>query len=152
MAVNQAHRTLWGRFVLGLFILAWGSASAQPCLMAMDLPDQPPAVADHGTHAQHGSHHNEMPDCAHCPSTDVSATTLCAQGFNADCGVVPESNSDSRGNNQKIKLDLQPAISPGTRHEPFKRLSRPLARLGDVRQHKRRIGPALTIKHCVFLK
>ena len=138
--------------VLVMFIVAWGSASAQPCLMAMDLSDQPPAVAEHGMHAQHGSGHDEMPDCEHCPPTTVTASAMCGQGLNADCGVVPESNSDSRGNNQKIKLDLQPAISPTAWHEPFKLLSRPLARLGDMRQQKRRTGPALTIKYCVFLK
>ena len=88
MAVNQAHRTLWGRIVLGLFILAWGSASAQPCLMAMDLSDQPPVVAEHEVHAHHDSGHEKMPDCEHCPPVATSASTLCAQGLNADCGVI----------------------------------------------------------------
>ena len=152
MAVNQAHRTLWGRIVLGLFILAWGSASAQPCLMAMDLSDQPPTVAEHGMHAQHGSGHEEMPECEHCPPADISVTSLCAQGINADCGVASEGSSDSRGYNQKLEFDTQPAILPDTRHAPFKPLLRPFAPVDDVRQHKRRIGPALTIKHCVFLK
>ena len=152
MAVNQALRALCGRIVLGLFILAWGSASAQPCLMAMDLPDAPPAVADHGLHAQHGSGHDEMPDCEHCPPTGVSVTTLCAQGLNANCGAVPEGNTDGRGHNQKLEIDLQPAVSPGTRQDLFKPLLRPCAPSDDVRQRKRRISPALTIMHCVFLK
>lgn len=138
--------------VLGLFILAWGSASAQPCLMAMDLSDQPPTVAEHGSHAQHGSGHDEMPDCEHCPPTAGTASTLCGQGLNADCGVVPDGNTDGRGYHQKPKFDTQPAILPDTRHVPFEPLFRPFAPVGDVRQHKRRIGPALTIKYCVFLK
>lgn len=152
MAVNQTLRTLWGRFVLCLFILAWGSASAQPCLMAMDLSDQPPVVAEHGMHAQHGSGHDEMPECEHCPPIAVSASALCAQGLNADCGVALDGTSDGRGFSQKLEFDIQPAISPGTRHAPFKPLLKPFARSGDIRQYKRRIGPALTIKHCVFLK
>ena len=152
MAVNQALRTIWGRMVLGLFILAWGSASAQPCLMAMDLSAQPPAVAEHAMHAQHGSGHDEMPDCEHCPPTAVTASSLCAQGLNADCGVVPDGNTDGRGNHQKPKFETQLAILPDTRQTPFKPLLRPFAPVGDVRQHKRRIGPAISIKYCVFLK
>lgn len=152
MAVNQAHRTFWGRIILSLFILAWGSASAQPCLMVMDLPAEPPAAGAHATHGEHASSHDEMPECEHCPSTAMSAAALCAQGLNADCGAVPESNSDGRSNNPVFKSDAQPAMPNGIRHENYKPQFRPATYFGDQRQLKRRTGPSLSIKHCLFLK
>lgn len=152
MALSQAHRTHWGRIVLGLFILAWGSASAQPCLMAMNSPDQPQSVAMHGMHGEHGSGHDEMPDCEHCPPAATSAAALCAQGVNADCGSVPDSNSDGRSQYQKLKFDIQPAMPSGLHEEEYKPALRSFAYPGDKRQLKHRCGPALNVKHCVFLK
>lgn len=152
MAINQAHRTFLGRIVLGLFIVAWGSASAQPCAMATGSQPQPSAIEMHSAHGEHGPDHAEMSACEHCPPAEMPASALCAQGLNVDCGAVPDTNSDSRGHHQKLKFDVQPALSPGSGHDRSRPVLIPLSQDGDRRQYKRRIGPSLAIRHCRFLK
>lgn len=144
----------WRRAVLSLVVLSWAGVSAQPCLMAMEMGQESPAISEQH-HEMHGSHdsdqHAEQP-CDHCPPDAGAKLQGCAVGMNADCGDVVEYSAESRKSEFKPKFaDVGDAfVGP-----PESRLTSPsnLDRSWhDPGLLKRRTGPSRSIQFCVFLK
>ena len=144
MLINQAHKASWGRFVLSLLVLAWASASAQPCLMAMEMAKEQPAMEEHAGHEGHGGVEHE---CNHCPPDGGCATIS-----RADCNSLPEFNIESRHLELKLKSVFNAALPAGFGQVLFEPEFHPPPPLRDVRSLRHDTEPSLSVLYCVYLK
>ena len=154
---NRMKSSIWGRLALGMLVLSWVSASAQPCLMGMAMAADAPLMAEHSMHGQHGMDHAAGDDaahgCGHCPPADDRSAAPCASLLSADCGVLPDYSVDGRGSNLKLDKDtVQFAVLPHVPIESVFTTVSPAPLCLDSGQLKYATGPALTIQYCVFLK
>jgi hypothetical protein len=155
---KQTLITAWGRFVLSVFVFAWLNATAQPCLMAMNLPAQADAMSSHVMHGmdQVEQHANE-PEvtnkrCAHCPPMGaMNHGSPCAALQAADCDDLPQSTIDAR--QDKLKLKNVPGLFAIV-HAPPVPLVPPLP-IAPRQPYEECLafpaGPSLSILNCVFL-
>lgn len=144
---NQARRAKLGRFVLSLFVLAWASASAEPCLMALESGDGV-LVAAHAGHGQPAARHTSAHHCSHC----LPGGGLCASGVNADCGSLPVFSAGERHVQPKLKHPLPvPVVIEALWHNGQVAAGPPVTFI-DLHQLGQSPGPSLSIRHCVFLK
>jgi len=155
---KQTLITAWGRFVLGVFVFAWLNATAQPCLMAMNLPAQADAMSSHVMHGMDqveqraNDHAVANKRCAHCPPTGtMNHESLCATLQAADCDDLPQSTIDAR--QDKLKLKDVPGLF-AIAHAPPVPLVPPLP-IAPRQPYEKclhfRAGPSLSILNCVFL-
>jgi len=153
---NRLKSSNWGRLVLGLLLLSWVSASAQPCLMAAEMtPDATLAAghSDHGEHAQHDANPGSGHGCAHCPPGGNHNGGPCASGLNADCGGIPDYRPDGRS--AKFKLDgkfVPVAVVPAVPPDAFAAADGAPSACSRPGQLRFAAGPTLSIRYCVFLK
>lgn len=152
---NRLQTGAWGRFVLGMFVIAWLNIAAQPCLMAMEMaPDAAPATehAAHSGHADHMSDETYKTDCGHCPTNMIDQEVLCETGTAAGCEVFPGYNVDGRQFEKQLK-DFPPLLLVSA-IEWSPDFSVPVALIPpqDHRRLKFAGDPPLNIRHCVFLK
>lgn len=161
--MNKPHKkqtliTAWGRFALSVFVFAWLNATAQPCLMAMNLPAQAVAMSSHVMHGMdqvdRRSNDDAVPDkrCAHCPPTGaMNHEYPCAELQPADCNDLPQSTIDAR--QDKLKLKDVPGLF-AIAHAPPVPLVPPPTIVPPQPYGKCLHFPAepsLTILNCVFL-
>ena len=138
-----------GRFLLGVFLLAWLNLTVQPCLMAMEV--SPESIVD-SAHAAHMNHASRSPghDCDHCPTALSDHAKSCTSATSSGCSSIPD--FDGRTGLSKIKniptfvaiVDLAiPGDLDFTASTPP-----PL----DCAVSKYRHEPTLNLLFCVFLK
>ena len=115
----RAGQNSWGRRVLGVFVVAWMSATLQPCLMAMEMADPVDVtVAGEQAHSEQANKHA----CPHCPpafagavSTDGthdannSSSTPC-ETYASNCASVEYFHHDGRVS--KTKFNDSPSDVP----------------------------------------
>jgi hypothetical protein len=157
-AKNQMFVTRKKRFVLALFALAWLNVNAQPCLMAMELPEPADTVSEHSGHNGHHMAHEGAPiaddrdDCSHCPSADAQHPVACAAASASGCDDDKRIDIDAR------LFKLQPKDVPGFYalvHAPPVTLSfTPLSSTAPPTCLRPRFadGPSINLRNCVFLK
>jgi len=139
LSLDKLRRTRLGKALSAVALVAWLTAAMQPCLMAMELVQEPAAAAHgHGAgHAMHGATDTEP-----CDSTLFSG-----------CDLFPDVQLDSRAKvkfgggevdhpPQPVAVDWQFASEPAlSRHRPPATDSSIVA-----------AGPPLTIRYCSFLE
>lgn len=153
---HRGHKGAWGRFFLGVCLLAWLNVAAQPCVMAMELaPDatiRAQGAHEPGGHPGHAADHEESSDCGHCPPLASHESGACLTGSASDCGVSPDYNIEKRSAKLKLKDLAEPLVLPDAPDfTTFVRTTHALASIDDG-QLKSRRDPSLNIRYCVFLK
>jgi hypothetical protein len=139
--------------VLCLLMFAWVSASAQPCLMAVEQDPVPAAGAhEHGGHEGHGTPAEDPAHCGHCPPGAAHAVERCADGINADCAALPEASSEGRPPEIKSKQAATPAPGPAFHHVVNLPTCAAVAAPLDPGLCNHRTGPSVHIRNCVYLK
>lgn len=152
---NRLQTGAWGRFVLGMFVIAWLNIAAQPCLMAMEMaPDAVPASehAAHAGHADHMSDETNKTDCGHCPTNFINQEALCESGPATGCDVFPGYNVDGRQFEKPLKDFPQPQFLSAIEWSSDCTVPVTLIPPQDYRRLKFAGDPPLNIRHCIFLK
>ncbi len=155
---KRVKSTGWRRFALGLLMLSWVTASAQPCLMGLEVALAAPDVSEqseHSMHGMHGGHASEADghDCGHCPPGDDHSSTPCSSGLVADCGTLPDYSVDARAD--KFKLDKNAFLVPGVAcipAEPGPLIVSPPCMLSCTGMLGHPTAPSLSVRYCVYLK
>lgn len=151
---NHLQTSTWGRFVLGMFVLAWLNIAAQPCLMAMEMVPEVSLASEHAAPAGHIGHMadaTESTHCGHCPPGAERHAALCETGSAAGCEIFPGYNVDGRQFKLKLKdvpLQLTLPIVENTLEFATPVMSLPLH---DNKRLRFAGDPPLNIRHCVFL-
>lgn len=157
-AKNQTLVTIWGRFVLGMFVFAWLSAAAEPCLMNMDTRPETGMTPGHAAHTMHQVDEHAKDNagadknCGHCPpAVAVGHEVSCPTAQAAGCDDLPQSNIDTR----QVKLQIKDvpgfyaiAHPPPMPEAPPQSIAIPLWSTESLHYPA---GPSLTIINCVFL-
>lgn len=148
---EPAQVTTRGRFLLGVFVVAWLNLAVQPCLMAMELAPEPAVASGQLAHADHASHSSDH-NCDHCPPASSDHANACASAAAADCGSIPDYNYDSRNGLSKLK-DIPAYVAITELAIAFEftipTSSPPPAECAAPHYP---IEPPLNIRLCVFLK
>ena len=152
---KQAHMTIWGRFVLGLFVSAWLTSSALPCQMAMEVSPDTPIMSEHSGHSAH--HQQETgdevaPGCVHCSPGVDGHEISCASVVAGDCGESPDTSVDGRLSPSKFKDHAQAQSVPRPPPQLAPRTATSRASCPPSGQDKFASGPSLSVRYCVFLK
>lgn len=145
----------WGRFVLGMFVVAWLNIATQPCLMAMETAPDAPMAAEHAAHSGHvelQANTTDADDCSHCPADNGHQEALCSTASASGCEVFPGYSVDGRQLELKFK-DISPPLSL-IQIDDVLDFRRPVSVFlpPDTRRLKFAGDPPLNIRHCVFLK
>lgn len=149
-ATRRIKDVAWGRFVLGLFVVASLNLAAQPCLMAMEAPSGPVIESAHAAHSEHSSHVLEH-DCDHCPLA-LSDDAACVSIVAADCSSVTDYNFDGRNGTSKLKeIPIFVAIADIAMPFEFAKQTTSLPS-ADCAALNYPNEPSLNIRFCVFLK
>ncbi len=160
----RAGQNSWGRRVLGVFVVAWMSATLQPCLMAMEMA-APVDVTVAGEQA-HSEQANKRA-CPHCPPAHAGAVSAqSTHGANylnssstpcetnaSNCAVVDYFNYDSRASKAKVKespSDVPLGIVQSIAVIPFEGS---LSVFPDIAYNSYLPGdqPLLNVLYCVYL-
>ena len=137
------RQSAWGRLLLSVFVVAWMSATLQPCLMAMDAPPD--------TMSADAMHHAAEQPCEHCAASVPHPDNTCTEITMGDCGSLPQYDHGQRHS----ELDLNDTFSPvvvsafAADLKTIARQPTPLV-AGHVRPQIS-IGPSLNLQFCVFL-
>jgi hypothetical protein len=150
--INRLETSAWGRFSLGLLVLAWLNIAAQPCLMAMEAAPETSQASAHAVHSGHAEHIADATDCDHCPPGADHQKVLCETGSAADCEIFAGYNADGRQFKPQLK-DVSPPLALST-IESTLAFSAPVRLIPphDGKRLKFAGDPPLNIRHCVFLK
>jgi len=151
-AKSRYRSTGWGKFVLGLVVLSWGTASAGPCLMAADAAAVKPVAVQHDGHAGHHAAAATGHDCDHCPPGGAHAAALCDAGFAPACGAPIEASADSRKPELKWQGGAQVLAPPPNLAGALDSGRHASIPTDDPGLMRRSTGPSLSIRYCVFLK
>ena len=148
---KRAHDTSRGRFLLGVFVVAWLNLTVQPCLMATESSPEQAAASTQSAHADHASHSTDHA-CDQCPPALGDHATACVSADASDCSAISVVNYDGRDGPAKPKdVPTYMAIAdfaipseftiPVESPPPF-----------DCAVSLYPSEPPLSIQYCVFLK
>lgn len=146
-----------GRRVLGVFAIAWMTATMQPCLMAMELAPGDTAstsistdhINQHEHSANKADHTNHA--CPHCPPSTSHDDDSCSVTVMAHCDKLPDAKQGER----ILKVDLSDAF--GIVYSSYLYFDLSCAPPICPSIHSDSIsptfltGPSLNIQNCVFL-
>ncbi len=144
-----------GRFVLGVFVVAWLNASLQPCLMAMEVSPSGSAPIsvqqDPANHADHATH-RAGPPCAICPPPMSHGDGFCTVAGILNCDILPDIKQCER----QLEIDLSNGCGDSASGSQYFDRHRAPPKTASVHTDSVKptflVGPPLRIRHCVFLK
>jgi hypothetical protein len=147
-----------GRLILSVFLVAWMNAALQPCLMAMEFsPNEATSVSETAELDSHQGHSSDKAihkdrACPHCPASTSHVSNTCAIAVVADCDILPEAKPGEK----ILKVDLSDEFGDAhsTYHYRASDPSPPVSLAASPERLKPTfvVGPAISIRDCVFLK
>lgn len=141
LSLHRLRRTRCGRALSAAALVAWLTAAMQPCLMAMDLVEEPvPISYEQGHGSGHAMH--EAADAESCDSTLLSG-----------CDLFPDVQIDTRAKAKQGggEFEHPPAIAIIARLSPPEPAVPCLVRPA-FDSSSAAAGPPLTIRYCSFLE
>ena len=144
-----------GRLVLSVFVIAWMSATLQPCLMAMEMsPNEPAtisATAEHNGHKNHAAT-NEDHACPHCPPSASHDGDSCTVTATSDCGNLPDAKPGERIPKVELSDTFDDAHSSYHNHGLHRAPPLLVTLSPNCERPTFVVGPSISIRNCVFLK
>jgi hypothetical protein len=144
-----------GRLLFSVLVIAWMSATLQPCLMAMEMsPNEFATISEAAEHGDHQSHTASSEDhaCPHCPPSTSHDGNSCVAPASSECDILPEAKPGER----ILKVELSDVFdnAHSSHHNySFDRAPPLLVSLSaNCEKPTFVFGPSISIRNCVFLK